>query len=472
MSAIAIFSYTATQSDELSITKDEVLTVLDSETTDEGWTCVVGKNGGKGIVPEGYLKLLPATSSESNPKQNVEVTNNNNNNVITANKDEPDDINSHYIAKFSYESTDDDELNLSPGDKLKLLSPPQADGWTHALKISDNTSGMVPLNYIEKDEHYIDHTKDAGNELTNILQRRRRMSDGIGLMMRQPGQPEQPNQTTLESKIETLEIKTLAPTPTTSAPAPKLPTPVAITSIPAPETPTPTPLPLPPSPAKAQIQLERSSTIVNTEKSEQDVIDWLNKIGKDYGKKYGKMLIDDGYDSLHELEDISMDDLVDAGVKKAHARKICAASSSSSASSTSASVSSLSSSLSSINNQNTGDQLANDAATSNQPLSTSTIPMPVINTTSQPMAPAPTRPIPIRPTPIVAPTMNPDLHWVITDDKRQAYEQQYMSLSLPALSTFQQVLPFFQRSGLNDHTLMSILSLADANHDHLLSIGK
>ena len=443
MSAIAIFSYTATQSDELSITKDEVLTVLDSETTDEGWTCVVGKNGGKGIVPEGYLKLLPATSSESNPKQNVEVTNNNNN--VTTNQDEPDDINSHYIAKFSYESTDDDELNLSPGDKLKLLSPPQADGWTHALKISDNTSGMVPLNYIEKDEHYIDHTKDAGNELTNILQRRRRMSDGIGLMMRQPGQPEQPNQTTLESKIETLEIKTLAPTP--------------ITSI----------------PAKAQIQLERSSTIVNTEKSEQDVIDWLNKIGKDYGKKYGKMLIDDGYDSLHELEDISMDDLVDAGVKKAHARKICAASSSSasSASSTSASVSSLSSSLSSINDKNNnGDQLANDAATSNQPLSTSTIPMPVINTTSQPMAPASTRPIPIRPTPIVAPTMNPDLHWVITDDKRQAYEQQYMSLSLPALSTFQQVLPFFQRSGLNDHTLMSILSLADANHDHLLSIGK
>ena len=443
MSAIAIFSYTATQSDELSITKDEVLTVLDSETTDEGWTCVVGKNGGKGIVPEGYLKLLPATSSESNPKQNVEVTNNNNN--VTTNQDEPDDINSHYIAKFSYESTDDDELNLSPGDKLKLLSPPQADGWTHALKISDNTSGMVPLNYIEKDEHYIDHTKDAGNELTNILQRRRRMSDGIGLMMRQPGQPEQPNQTTLESKIETLEIKTLAPTP--------------ITSI----------------PAKAQIQLERSSTIVNTEKSEQDVIDWLNKIGKDYGKKYGKMLIDDGYDSLHELEDISMDDLVDAGVKKAHARKICAASSSSasSASSTSASVSSLSSSLSSINDKNNnGDQLANDAATSDQPLSTSTIPMPVINTTSQPMAPAPTRPIPIRPTPIVAPTMNPDLHWVITDDKRQAYEQQYMSLSLPALSTFQQVLPFFQRSGLNDHTLMSILSLADANHDHLLSIGK
>ena len=171
MSAIAIFSYTATQSDELSITKDEVLTVLDSETTDEGWTCVVGKNGGKGIVPEGYLKLLPATSSESNPKQNIEVTNNNNN-VITANQDEPDDINSHYIAKFSYESTDDDELNLSPGDKLKLLSPPQADGWTHALKISDNTSGMVPLNYIEKDEHYIDHTKDAGNELTDILQRR------------------------------------------------------------------------------------------------------------------------------------------------------------------------------------------------------------------------------------------------------------------------------------------------------------
>ena len=54
--------------------------------------------------------------------------------------------------------------------------------------------------------------------------------------------------------------------------------------------PLPLPLPLPPSPAKAQIQLERSSTIVNTEKSEQDVIDWLNKIGKDYGKKYGKML--------------------------------------------------------------------------------------------------------------------------------------------------------------------------------------
>ena len=433
---VVVFAYTAVQPDELTVNKDEVLTLVKDVDGDPGWVRVKNGINEVGIVPEGYLQST--TTSET-------TTTSDSSNVISDGSGGDDtDVATHYTAKFSYQSTAEDELSLFPGDKLKLVGAPQADGWAKAIKVSDNSSGLVPINYIEKNEHFTPVAPGAGKELTNILQRRRRMSDGIGLQMRATTTTSASSAETSEKEMKQLKLvlqQTESPiTSTLPAPAPA-PAPTStftFTSTPVPPTSTTVMLP---SPAEANVELKRSMTVAETERAEQDVVDWLNNIGKDYGKKYGQMLIDDGYDSLAELPDVTMEDLEGAGVKKAHARKIVAA-------------------AAAMNDMPPATATVTAPATVTTPEL-----LPLINMTQQTM----TSTSSLLSTPLTTMSNDVDMPWVITDVKRAVYEKQYLSLSLPSLATYQQVLPFFQKSGLDNNMLMTVLSLSDANHDHLLS---
>ena len=42
-------------------------------------------------------------------------------------------------------------------------------------------------------------------------------------------------------------------------------------------------------------------------KRQNQVINWLNGIGSNYGKMYGDEFIEYGYDDLNEMNDINMD---------------------------------------------------------------------------------------------------------------------------------------------------------------------
>ena len=61
------------------------------------------------------------------------------------------------------------------------------------------------------------------------------------------------------------------------------------------------------------------------QKAERELLSWLDTVGKGYAQRYGKILIDEGYDNLHELADATQEDLLELNVKKAHSRKIMAA---------------------------------------------------------------------------------------------------------------------------------------------------
>ncbi len=52
---------------------------------------------------------------------------------------------------------------------------------------------------------------------------------------------------------------------------------------------------------------------------------WLDAVAAGYATKYADVLIDEGYDSISEIQLATEQDLRDAGVKKAHARRIVAA---------------------------------------------------------------------------------------------------------------------------------------------------
>ena len=50
------------------------------------------------------------------------------------------------MASYSYVATDDDEVDLEPGDEVEAVTADK-DGWT-LVKKGDGTSGLVPTNYI------------------------------------------------------------------------------------------------------------------------------------------------------------------------------------------------------------------------------------------------------------------------------------------------------------------------------------
>ena len=50
------------------------------------------------------------------------------------------------MAIYSYAATDDDEVDLEPGDEVEAVTPDK-DGWT-LVKKRDGASGLVPTNYL------------------------------------------------------------------------------------------------------------------------------------------------------------------------------------------------------------------------------------------------------------------------------------------------------------------------------------
>jgi hypothetical protein len=206
-----------------------------------------------------------------------------------------------------------------------------------------------------------------------------------------------------------------------------------------------TPTPILPPVNNATPDLKRATTVQESEVAEQQVVVWLDQIGKGYAKKYAAAMIDEGFDSLVEMEDVTMDDLENAGVKKAHARKILAA------------ASGLAGSLAAT------AAAATTAAPATAPVQPPAIAPPTvtsaldfldIDTTPRPMVPphAPVNPIPPTTTPTSSSSSSssssplfldsamPEYPWVIAEGpQRLQYERQHARLQLPILCTYAQV---------------------------------
>lgn len=147
--ATALYDYKATDSEELSIKKDERLVVLDDS---KGWWKVENSRHEKGYVPSNYVKKSKPTGkswlkgkSTKSPKENGAMSSPGEYFV-------PQDVLAGFetvIVKFSYQPQNDDELLLKKGDKITVLERKEDGWWKGKIRMQ---SGWFPSNYVYVEE--------------------------------------------------------------------------------------------------------------------------------------------------------------------------------------------------------------------------------------------------------------------------------------------------------------------------------
>lgn len=147
--ATALYDYKATDSEELSIKKDERLVVLDDS---KGWWKVENSRHEKGYVPSNYVKKTKPTGkswlkgkSTKSPKENGAMSSPGEYFV-------PQDVLAGFetvIVKFSYQPQNDDELLLKKGDKITVLERKEDGWWKGKIRMQ---SGWFPSNYVYVEE--------------------------------------------------------------------------------------------------------------------------------------------------------------------------------------------------------------------------------------------------------------------------------------------------------------------------------
>lgn len=150
MNAIAIYDYTATTHEELSLKKDEKLTILDDSKT---WWQVENSRRETGYVPSNYVKrankgflgkLKPKPKEKENPE----------NGTITQPGEYfvPQDVIAALetvVAKFAFQPKHDDELALKKGDRIKVIEKQEDGWWKGRVGVKE---GWFPSNYIQMEE--------------------------------------------------------------------------------------------------------------------------------------------------------------------------------------------------------------------------------------------------------------------------------------------------------------------------------
>lgn len=126
LSATALYPYDAAGDDETSITKGENVAVLEQD--DSGWTYVKSA-AGTGLVPTSYLEIH---KSKPPPPKVVPRK-------LRRNTAQP-----QFQMLYDYTAQGDDEITVSKGDVLTLVSPDDG-GWTEVEK--NGQSGLVPTSY-------------------------------------------------------------------------------------------------------------------------------------------------------------------------------------------------------------------------------------------------------------------------------------------------------------------------------------
>jgi len=144
---IAKCDYTANQDIELTIHKNEKLVILDAS---QNWWRVRNDNQLCGYVPSNHVERVDKTKESFVDKLFKKKKKKS---TVTLPKQTSSDgtvttpLNILATAKFKYEATRDDELNLNKGDKLIVLEK-KKDGWWKGEK--DGQTGYFPSNYVSE----------------------------------------------------------------------------------------------------------------------------------------------------------------------------------------------------------------------------------------------------------------------------------------------------------------------------------
>lgn len=145
----AKFDYHAKDGEELTISKKDVLVVIDDAGT---WWNVRNQAGKMGLVPSNYVVVTPGPVSAgqvSSGRTNLhldEPPNQYQQPDLMVSRNGPS-LNIRCIAKFKYNSTREDELSLEKGDEVIVMEK-EADGWWRGR--CGTRIGWFPFNYVEE----------------------------------------------------------------------------------------------------------------------------------------------------------------------------------------------------------------------------------------------------------------------------------------------------------------------------------
>lgn len=140
---VAIYNYTAQDAEELTIEKNQTLSIVDS---DGSWWKVINDSGNEGLVPCNYVKELPSGNSGGGIRQTPDEPVGVYQQTDLVMPSNGPSLGIRAVAKYRYVSTREDELGLEKGDEIVVLEK-EADGWWRGR--SGSRIGWFPFNYVE-----------------------------------------------------------------------------------------------------------------------------------------------------------------------------------------------------------------------------------------------------------------------------------------------------------------------------------
>lgn len=137
---VALYDYTGRDGEELTVKKNEKLTVVDNQGT---WWKVRNEYGKDGLVPSNYVQVSATNNSRSDIKDGPGMYQQTD--LIPAKQS----LNILAVAKYNYQASpgSQDELDLKKGEEIIVMEK-EADGWWRGrcgAKI-----GWFPFNYVEE----------------------------------------------------------------------------------------------------------------------------------------------------------------------------------------------------------------------------------------------------------------------------------------------------------------------------------
>lgn len=130
--ARALYDYTASGDDEISLKQNETIIIISKNTGSPDWWQGENSSHQRGQFPSSYVEEVTRGSLQRS---------------ITANQSESFFSGGIAKALYDYSAAANDELSIKEGDMINLLDISDSDWWKGEL---DGQIGTFPANYVEK----------------------------------------------------------------------------------------------------------------------------------------------------------------------------------------------------------------------------------------------------------------------------------------------------------------------------------
>ncbi|CAO3634899.1 unnamed protein product [Mucor fragilis] len=152
VSAVVLFEYDASETNEMTLVEGEVVTQIDQ--VDEGWWFGVSEDGKKqGLFPANYVQILeeeqqqqPAAAPAPAAAANIPAAP-----PVPVHPEEPKQQQSQgnvAVALYDYSAEEDNEISFAEGDTITQIEFVSEDWW-QGLAANGKTMGLFPANYVE-----------------------------------------------------------------------------------------------------------------------------------------------------------------------------------------------------------------------------------------------------------------------------------------------------------------------------------